>query len=84
MTVVVKDISEVKAVTVEYTDPDVEGKYVTISAKNPETDAEYEVKRDSVNDGEFTVFFPLGYTGNCALLIEGSRGGTEEEVIEVV
>lgn len=74
-----------KSVSFTYDKGVVRGERAEISAANPDNEDEpIEPKKSIKNDGSGAVAFPEGYKGKCFILVEGSDGGSDEGLIEVV
>jgi hypothetical protein len=72
-----------KMATVPYDTSVVEGDELAMSAKNPDSDEHFEVKKSVDNDGAFDVSFPLGHTGRCEWRVQGDKGGVDEGSFEI-
>jgi hypothetical protein len=71
-----------KVVNIHWDTEEIHGGFVSIQAAAPEWDEPIEV-RNTQNDGYATVTFPADFTGECHVVVEGSRSGRDEGTVSV-
>jgi len=78
------EVGEVrKSVSFHYSAEGLSGDTILITARNPDTDEEFEPKKEVPKDGSFALAFPEGYTGRVVIAIHGSEGGDQTDEVQI-
>jgi hypothetical protein len=69
--------------SLKYDQSSVQGETIHITCTNPNDLSDVSNPPDSLNDGYFNVTFPLDYSGECLITVEGSDGGEDSGTIVI-
>ena len=70
-----------KTIEINWDEDEIKGQAVSISVKRDTSTVEL---RNVDNDGHATVTFPQAYSGDCVVVVRGSKGGEQTETVKVV